>query len=382
MVQLVTANQFQLAPDLSNIGNSIQQGLNIRGQFDQRKAQARQAEQEQSFVRAKALDKGITALAGVPMEQRQAVFEQMSGELAKANIDSSVLADLDFSDESLSQSKASLAPLLSQEGKAGQGLTGKQREFQSLSEIGGLNDEQKAKAAMIQLGLTPRAGESALERIANDPNLAKQIALNKGAEEEEKVAGKAKGEAKTANIVAKTKSLIAESVTLATKAAKERGETLTDLAKAKASMPALQEVVGSLRSLAPIATHTTGGRAFDLASRELGFGATKGATARARYGAMINNQILPLLKQTFGAAFTVAEKDELKSTMGDLDLSPEEKTAVLDEFISAKFRTIESSQRELGVDEPPVGASQLGQGSGLKPVGEMTDEEMMRELGL
>ena len=58
---------------------------------------------------------------------------------------------------------------------------------------------------------------------------------------------------------------------------------------------------------------------------------------------------LPLLKPTFGAAFTVAEGESLKATMGDPNATPEEKMAQLDAFIEQKMRTIGTKRRELGI---------------------------------
>lgn len=169
-----------------------------------------------------------------------------------------------------------------------------------------------------------------------------------GAKAEATAGGKATGEAGKSGIVAKAKAEIATAVKLATSEATARGETITDLKRISASLPGLISVVGQLKELAPIVTSTIGGRFFDLAVKETGFGATKGATAKAKFVSIINNQILPLLKQTFGAAFTKPEGDELKATMGDPDSSPEEKLVQLDAFIEGKFREIQTKERELG----------------------------------
>ena len=57
--------------------------------------------------------------------------------------------------------------------------------------------------------------------------------------------------------------------------------------------------------------------------------------------------MLPLLKETFGAAFTATEGESLKATMGDPDAAPEEKMAQLDAFIAQKLRDIETKERQL-----------------------------------
>jgi len=160
--------------------------------------------------------------------------------------------------------------------------------------------------------------------------------------------GKIEGETSRAHLVIDTKVKMAEAVALAKIDAKGRGETLSDLAIAQASLPGLVGVVNELKALAPLVTSTMGGRGFDLVSKELGFGSTKGANAKAAFKAIVNNQILPLLKQTFGAAFTKEEGAELKATMGDVDSSPSEKMLQLDAFIDGKVREIQTSERLLG----------------------------------
>ena len=174
--------------------------------------------------------------------------------------------------------------------------------------------------------------------------------------EGEKVETIAMAEAKVAPTVAKTKSLINTEVKLAEKAASERGEVLTDLSRMQAALPGLTDVVGKLKELAPIATSTLGGKLFDVASKELGFGATKGATAATKFGAMVNNQILPLLKPTFGGSFSVQEGQELKATMGDKNLSTNEKLATLEAFLEQKQRDIETKQLQL--DNTGAGGAQ------------------------
>ncbi len=136
---------------------------------------------------------------------------------------------------------------------------------------------------------------------------------------------------------------VAEAQTLA----KSKGESLTALAQAEAAMPGLLEAVGELKTLAKSATSTIGGRAWDMLVKETGFGSTTGATAQAKFIAIVNNQVLPLLKPTFGAAFTVQEGESLKRTMGDPNASPEQKIAQLEAFINQKFRDIQTKKNEV-----------------------------------
>jgi hypothetical protein len=62
---------------------------------------------------------------------------------------------------------------------------------------------------------------------------------------------------------------------------------------------------------------------------------------------MVDNQILPLLRETFGAQFTLQEGQSLKTTLGDPEKSPQEKRAVLEAFIEQKVRNIEALELQL-----------------------------------
>ena len=230
-------------------------------------------------------------------------------------------------------------------------LPADQQAFQSL--IGGFSAEDQEAARRIKAGLNPRATGSAAQTIAGSGTV-EDVAGVEQRLAESKSAGAAIGEAKQANIVAKAKSTIAKAVQAATIDAKSKGETLSELNKANASLPGLKSVVDELKNLAPLATSTISGNGFDFMAKEFGFGATKGATAKANFVSVINNQVLPLLKQTFGAAFTKAEGDELKKTMGDPDASPEEKIVQLNSFIEGKYREIQAKERELGQEVTPT----------------------------
>lgn len=146
----------------------------------------------------------------------------------------------------------------------------------------------------------------------------------------------------------KFKPQIEKAVTTARIEAKNRGNIFNELNHAKAALPGLTDAVDQLKELASVATSTFGGRVFDAAVRETGFGATKGGTARAKFVSIINNQVLPLLKPTFGGSFSVQEGESLKATMGDPNLSPEEKIAQLNAFIAQKMRDIEAKEVQLG----------------------------------
>jgi len=129
---------------------------------------------------------------------------------------------------------------------------------------------------------------------------------------------------------------------------RELGTEKALLANLEASLPNLQSVVGKLGELGKIATYTKAGQFKDVAARQAGLKMGEGAIARKEYISMVNNEILPLLKQTFGAAFTEKEGETLKATLGDPNASPEEKDAVLKSFINSKIAEIETKRRRVG----------------------------------
>lgn len=199
----------------------------------------------------------------------------------------------------------------------------------------------RGQAASRALGLTAKASLTKEERIANDSALASRVAENKGQQSEATETGKLKAQKSF-------KPAIAKAVKLAQKEATERGEVLTDLARMEASLPGVKEAVGQLIELSNVATSTLGGRAFDFLVKESGFGSTKGADARAKLVAIVDNQVLPLLKETFGAAFTVQEGENLKASLVDPDASPSQKRQQLEAFLAQKERNIRTKQEQLG----------------------------------
>lgn len=141
-------------------------------------------------------------------------------------------------------------------------------------------------------------------------------------------------------------------------AAKEGEKVLTEkraaLRERKATLPELEETVKELSALGKQATYTMTGQARDALMREAGMEPTVGAQARTAYTAMVDNQILPLLRQTFGPQFTVEEGNRLRETLGDPNKSPKEKDFVLDAFIRQKKKDITSLERELGEERKEV----------------------------
>jgi hypothetical protein len=126
-------------------------------------------------------------------------------------------------------------------------------------------------------------------------------------------------------------------------------------------MPELEETVARLKELAPNATYTKFGRIYDIAKKELTGKSTEGGVAREEYDSIISNQVLPLMRDTFGAQFTEKEGETLRKTLGDVNKTPEEKVAALNSFITQKQKSIESKYRKLKSYEQGFGVSAYNQ---------------------
>lgn len=143
---------------------------------------------------------------------------------------------------------------------------------------------------------------------------------------------------------------------------KNRGEKIVSLTNQEAALPDLETAVSELSDLGKKATYTTTGRIADAIVRETGpatgYTSTEGAVARGEYMAKVDNVILPLLRDTFGAQFTLKEGQDLRATLGDPNISPEEKDAKLRAFIDQKRANIRTAKRGLGeVIAPADGAA-------------------------
>lgn len=157
--------------------------------------------------------------------------------------------------------------------------------------------------------------------------------------------------------------MIAEAKAEGSAVGARRGEGRGDLASMESKLPELEATVARLGQLAESATYTFAGQGADFAIKQLGLDAPEGAKARAEYIAMVDNQVLPLLRDTFGAQFTEREGEALRATLGDPNKHPAEKQAVLNAFIRQKYASLESKKRELGMEG---GASKPKQTKRLK----------------
>lgn len=239
------------------------------------------------------------------------------------------------------------------EGVPGMGGAGKPagiREHEALVQAAKSEDPLVSQAAKISLGLESRKSLSAQERIALDKELGSQVASQAQAEAGATEKGKLEAQLELA-------PKVREAIKVAEEKAKGRGEAEVSLARAKAALPKLEEVVNNLASLSDVATYTTAGKIRDAVFKEFGFGATEGATARAQIISTVDNTVLPLLRDTFGAAFTKEEGETLKRTLVDPNASPAVKRAQLNAFLQNKLAEIETGQRRVdmfSLDSPIV----------------------------
>jgi hypothetical protein len=384
---LQTANQFQLGTDFSRLGSGVQQGQQIANQFQigQQNEQKLDATAEES--RIMSVVQGASEIVNLPNDTAKlnALYKRKEQliQQGKTTQDTDEAIGLFESGDSQGANGLiqSVVDMGVQTGRlkapagAAPGFTLGNQRFSANGDLiatgqenGGKTGLASAKTEIFDNGTTISVLPSGETQVTNPAGIivdgedrtkvlttARQEQIDFSSKKAAATAsGSAEGEASKAGLVAKAKAKIASAVSLATADAKQRGETLTDLSRLNASLPGLLEVVGELKTLAPLATSTIAGNIFDFGVKESGFGSTKGADAKSKFIAIIANQVLPLLKPTFGSAFTVAEGESLKATMGDPDVSPDQKIEQLNAFIEGKQRAIQSAERELGLSVTPL----------------------------
>lgn len=143
---------------------------------------------------------------------------------------------------------------------------------------------------------------------------------------------------------------------------KATGEANASLADISAGMPQVQEVVKNLSDLGQRATYTGAGVTANTLKRQAGLDVGEGANAREKYINTVNDTLLPLLRQTFGAQFTQKEGDTLKATLGDPNKSPSEKDSALSAFLQQKQQQQATLQRRTGnkVSQTPSETKVIG----------------------
>ena len=137
--------------------------------------------------------------------------------------------------------------------------------------------------------------------------------------------------------------------TLQMEQAKNRAEIEQKAAALEAGLPAFEAMAKDLNEIGKDVSYTGPQKAVDWLVRQGGFGATKGASARERYKQVVANELLPKLRETFGGQLSDAERESLLATLGNVDLSPEEREQAVKSFIESKKRQLDSYKRQLGV---------------------------------
>lgn len=160
--------------------------------------------------------------------------------------------------------------------------------------------------------------------------------------------------------------------------AKQYADDLDAVRNAEANYPQLESNVDRLRELSPDATFTEAGKARDWVAKQFGV-TTDGAKARAELESIVNNAVLPLLKQTFGAAFTAEEGIRLQKTLANPDATDKEKIAELDTFIKQKKADIETKRRKVKLYEERNSNYQPANSTVEQPK-EPTQDEILAEL--
>lgn len=185
-----------------------------------------------------------------------------------------------------------------------------------------------------------RSGAYGVDTFGNQMSIPEQMARN---------AGMKSGAQELAQL--QQKAIYEPNIAKQTAIQKQKAQQELELGERVATLPQLEGTTQELSELGQRATYTKAGQALDYLRSQAGLEPRKGAVARTEYMSLVDNQILPLLRQTFGAQFTQQEGQSLKTTLGDPNLSPQQKDAVLRSFINQKKATINSMERQLGIPE-------------------------------
>lgn len=121
-----------------------------------------------------------------------------------------------------------------------------------------------------------------------------------------------------------------------------------------AQIPSLINVSQKLYKLADAATYTKIGKFSNAFRRQLGVDVGDAAEARAKYENMVRTEVMPLLRPTFGAQFTLKEGEWMMDTLGNFDLSSEEKKAQIEARIQGWINHADYLARK-AKKEPPKG---------------------------
>lgn len=147
-----------------------------------------------------------------------------------------------------------------------------------------------------------------------------------------------------------TKELTPYERTLQQEEAKNRAEVQQKANALESGLPAFEEMANQLNEVGKDSTYTLGGQGIDWLARQVGI-TTEGAKARERYRQIVNNELLPKLRETFGGQLSDAERESLLATLGNVNLSPAEREQAVKSFIESKKRQLEGYKRQLGQTE-------------------------------
>lgn len=125
--------------------------------------------------------------------------------------------------------------------------------------------------------------------------------------------------------------------------AQEEQKNQEDLDAAKIRYQNAQELVRQLNGLVDEATHTPVGRKLDSMANFFGF-TTDGAEAEERYRQIVNNEMIPRIREYMGSAVTAEEGQRVIGLLGDPTATPEKKRAALNSFLEAAERNLRNKQ--------------------------------------
>lgn len=154
--------------------------------------------QQQALQRATLLGQSASALKGLPLEQRDAAFAAISPQLEQFGVDVTQFPAGSFTDENLDNAMAQAQAFI----QSPQKQTAGQQEFNALVAIA-----QDPNATLLErnsanraLGNLAKVSSSAAERVAEDPDLAGNIASSQAI-----IEGAKAGSKETSKLLAKLK---------------------------------------------------------------------------------------------------------------------------------------------------------------------------------
>ena len=165
-----------------------------------------------------------------------------------------------------------------------------------------------------------------LNYMSNNPENAYDISYQKGL-------GKAQADIETRGDISYQSQL-----------GKDKATLQKENAALERNLPAFEDMTKELIDLADKATYTQAGQARDWFLRQTGQPMSEGGIAREKYKQVVANELIPKLKQMFGGQLSDAERESLLATLGDVNLSPEEKKSAVSAFIESKRRQVKYNQ--------------------------------------